>query len=405
MLLRSWQGTERASTQYRRKLSGRGMRSEDAMTNDDAPGAAAGDDSAGKPAKWQRARPPSLTPADSGDDALATIILSGVEHLRGNDACVLARAHEEGVHQMRVAARRLRSALALFKGYIPPEQRDHLNGELRWLIGELGPARDWDVFVADILSPVLAQLPDEGRLHELCEVVAAHRDDAYQRAQTALQDRRYAGVLLLLQAWADGRSWREGAAPAQSEPMQQSIIGIASRLLAERHDQAVTDGEDFAALDAEQRHRVRIQIKKLRYASDFFASLYDKHRVEPYMAVLKELQDDLGSGNDVAVARTLLKRARKGLTKAARTRIHYAAGLVVGWHSHVSDKRETRLLQTWEHFTTLPAYWDAAQPGDAGTALAAGAGAAAGEASEASGAAAVPPAVVASLSLGASGGS
>ncbi len=98
------------------------------------------------PLRWRKAKTPAIAPLATAEDALTRIVVAGAEHLRANEACVLARAHDEGIHQMRVAARRLRSALTLYRAFIPDEQYRYLNGELKWLIRELGGARDWDVF-------------------------------------------------------------------------------------------------------------------------------------------------------------------------------------------------------------------------------------------------------------------
>ena len=111
-------------------------------------------------ATWNKGKAPVLVPATTAEEALTEIVLGCVDHLRGNEACVLTRAHEEGVHQIRVASRRLRSCLSLFRNLIPNEQRKYLNRELRWLIGEFGPARDWDVFVGEVLDPVMDDLPE-----------------------------------------------------------------------------------------------------------------------------------------------------------------------------------------------------------------------------------------------------
>ena len=87
---------------------------------------------------WRKAELPALLPSTTAEDALADIVLGCVDHLRGNEACVLQRSHEEGIHQMRVATRRLRSCLALYDHFIPRNSRA-MSGELKWLIGELGP--------------------------------------------------------------------------------------------------------------------------------------------------------------------------------------------------------------------------------------------------------------------------
>ena len=131
------------------------------------------------------------------------------------------------------------------------------------------------------------------------------------------------------------------------------------------HDQLLAAGEDFEHLEPEQRHKVRIQIKKLRYATEFFSTLYPKRKVEPYLAAMKSLQDDLGTSNDVDVARKLLKRVIKQTKGKERARIAYAAGLVVGWHSHVDDGRELTLIRDWTRLASRTPYWEPSRTRDA----------------------------------------
>ncbi len=327
----------------------------------------AGDAHAARPAKWQKAQAPRFTPSTSADTTLATIILLGVSHLHGNEACVLSRSHVEGVHQMRVASRRLRSCLSLFRDHLPRAQHDHINGELRWLISQLGPARDWDVFASEILAPVREQIAEEARIEELALRVEQHRDAAYAQAQQGLSDHRYIGLMMLLEAWAQGRRWRDGLATERAAEMHRPAVQLATPMLQQHYEAVCTAGADFADLEPEARHRLRIQIKKLRYASEFFASLYAKRRVLPFMAVLKELQDDLGAGNDVEVARTLLRRVTRPLVGREKARLSFASGLIVGWHSHITEARESRLLKAWNDFVSRPPFWPipATEPAEA----------------------------------------
>src|SRR5512134_1674753 len=141
--------------------------STDMLTSDKTNEDAGAPEDRSKKGGWRKAELPELNPSTTAEVALTEIILGCVEHMRGNEACVLNRDHEEGIHQMRVATRRLRSCLALYGRFIPGEQLDYITGELKWLIGELGPARDWDVFVAEGFGPVAKQLEDDERLAEL----------------------------------------------------------------------------------------------------------------------------------------------------------------------------------------------------------------------------------------------
>ena len=314
---------------------------------------------------WRKAKLPALPSSTTAEAALTEIVLGCVEHLRGNEACVLAREHEEGIHQMRVATRRLRSCLALYDKFIPAEQLDYINGELKWLIGELGPARDWDVFVAGVFAPVAKQIEDEDRLTALRHQIERQRDEAYARAQAAVGSQRYLGLALLLNSWAEGRGWRDSGSGENPAGLQAKASDIAHELLHQIHEQLLATGADFEHLDPEQRHKVRIQLKKLRYATEFFSSLYPKQRVTPYLAAMKTLQDDLGTSNDVDVARKLLKRVLKQAGGKERTRLSYAAGLVVGWHSHVGNGREQELIRAWHRFAARTPYWEAATAGAA----------------------------------------
>lgn len=317
-------------------------------------------DSQEKPkADWRKARLPSLAPSSTAEEALAAIVLCGVEHLRGNERCVLERSHEEGIHQMRVAVRRLRSALALYERFTPDEQRIYLTGELKWLIGELGPARDWDVFCGEVMAPVIGQINGEARLTDLSQHVERHRDGAYGRAQEAVGAQRYIGLVLLLSSWAEGRGWREGC-PDRAAAIAVKAADVAHELLHNIYERLLEAGSGFDDLDAEQRHKVRIQLKQLRYATEFFATLYPKRRVTPYLEAMKSLQDQLGASNDVEVARKLLQRVVKKTHGKERARLAYAAGMVVGWHSHVGGGREEQQVEAWHRLTARPPYWEPA---------------------------------------------
>jgi triphosphatase len=113
-------------------------------------------------------------------------------------------------------------------------------------------------------------------------------------------------------------------------------------------------------MDAEQRHRLRIQIKKLRYAVEFLESLFSDNAVKPYLAALRQLQDSLGAMNDLAVARTLtgelLTRTRGG---AKRVRLARASGLVAGCAAH-RHEQVTKLPAAWTQFASREAFWERA---------------------------------------------
>ena len=115
--------------------------------------------------------------------------------------------------------------------------------------------------------------------------------------------------------------------------------------------------QDFAQLSAEQRHRLRIALKKLRYATEFFEALYPKKHTKPYLAALKDLQDGLGHLNDVAVAQRLIDSLVGRGDRSADRRLQQAAGLVLGWHARGVADREPAILGAWQEFAEREPFW------------------------------------------------
>ena len=114
-----------------------------------------------------------------------------LSHAVLNEASALKGEDPEGIHQMRVALRRLRSALGLFRDLMPADQYDFLAGEVKWLAGELGNARNWDVFLADLLAPVEEALERDKPTEALHRAALANRTKGYEQARTAILSPRY----------------------------------------------------------------------------------------------------------------------------------------------------------------------------------------------------------------------
>ena len=119
---------------------------------------------AGMPPAWHKAEPPALEADATVDRAIQAILRSCLQHWCANEAAALDGSDPEGVHQMRVALRRLRSAFSVFGRLIDPAQRAWLSDEAKTIVNGLGPARDWDVFLAELLAPVRAARQDDAGL-------------------------------------------------------------------------------------------------------------------------------------------------------------------------------------------------------------------------------------------------
>lgn len=249
-----------------------------------------------RPAK---ARVPALNPRLGVGEAFQTIARSCLDHLLVNEHCLLATGDGEAIHQMRVALRRLRSAIRLFRPVVEGPLLAEIGGELRWLLDRLGPARDAEVLRAEILAPVRAARPDDAGLAALD--AAAGRDLAGRLdvAVAAVRDRRFAALVLDLGAWIESGDGRAARAAGLAEPIspfaRRRLAKISRRLLRQ-------GGEDLLALTPPERHEVRIRAKQARYAAEFFAALLPRKAVAGFIEDLAALQDALGRLNDLAVA-------------------------------------------------------------------------------------------------------
>lgn len=303
------------------------------------------------------------------EGAVARIVRACVAHLAANEAVTLTGDDPEGVHQMRVALRRLRSAIALFRPFVPTAQYLWLVGEIKWLAGSLGPARDWDVFATELLAPVRdAFHRADGHGHAVVEDIdalaaaaEARRRRAYDTAREAVGSPRYTAFLLGLGAWVEKRGWRNQPVNEESIRLFGPMVDLADHLLEKRHRKAKRSGQGFAHLPVAQRHQLRIALKKLRYAAEFFRSLYDDKPVRRYLQDLGAMQDALGHLNDVATATRLLHELHEDGSHSLPGEPR-AAGIVIGWHARGVSDTEAALVALWHDFLDAKRFWSKPEP-------------------------------------------
>ncbi len=307
-----------------------------------------------RPPSWHRGNATLLSAGNSVDDAMAAIFQSCFDQWLANQAAAIDGRDPEGVHQMRVALRRLRSALSVFRKLIPEEQVLWLQADARRAISALGPARDWDVFQSDLLAPVLAARPEDTGLKALRSRARARCRSGYRQARKHLESAEYTHFALRFGQWLEQRAWRQDGDVKQSRLLARPIAGFAGKLLEKRHLQALAKGKCFNQLETAERHKLRIAMKKLRYSVEFFRPLYEKSAVKPFIGRVKALQDDLGLLNDVAVAEGLLTDL---MARPGKRDIGGAAGLVIGWHARGVAAAEPELRRDWKGFAAANPFW------------------------------------------------
>jgi inorganic triphosphatase YgiF len=233
--------------------------------------------------------------------ALQNIGRSCLAQLVRNEPAVLS-AQPEGVHQMRVAVRRLRSAIASLKKLLPQADLESVVDELRWLGGILGPVRNLDVFATELLPAARCRLPDQPGWDDLAAILDRLRIAAYSQLRDAVESQRYTSSVLRMLRWFEASGGRQHRVLGEAEVPSPPIGRVVSRILDRRRRKVWRRGEGFGHLAPPERHKLRIAVKKLRYTIELFGNLFDKNDVERFVKPLKGLQSNLGYANDVRVA-------------------------------------------------------------------------------------------------------
>ncbi len=252
-----------------------------------------------------RAEPLELAGHLSTAQGFMLIMHNCLQHLLANQAGVIRADDSESIHQMRIALRRLRAALRLFSSWTRISQA--MKQELRWLDDTLSTPRDADVLVKDILPRVLAACPSEPELQKLMQFAAAHAKSNRELAGSAVDSIRFRRLITDLSGWlesADTQKTTDEYPPDFSKPLRRN----ARRMLVKRHKSLLKRGKQLKKATPEQRHRTRIAAKNLRYAAEFFRSMYSSRSAGRYIRRIAALQESLGSLNDAVVADLLLRQ-------------------------------------------------------------------------------------------------
>jgi len=231
-----------------------------------------------------------------------TIALACLRHLQSNERGVCESDDPEFVHQARVAIRRLRSAIRVWKPRLPEAFVADFDPLWQALARQLGETRNWDVFLAETLPTILAAFPDCPQAQDLTD---------YARRRCAV-NRQVAGSLL--RAGDYSRLLLDFTAGVQTLPERTNrrLDVFAPRCLDKRARKVWLLAQEALTSDASARHRLRVEYKRLRYALEFFAPLFPGELLRNYHVAASGLQEMLGQLNDLAVARELIGEALPG---------------------------------------------------------------------------------------------
>ncbi len=300
----------------------------------------------------------ALSSGEQVDQLFSRLAFACIAHLQANESGFLHSRNIEYLHQVRVALRRLRSVFTVFSSAVP---RNHFREQLLWLreTGRiLGQARNWDVFVTEFLPRASAGLAADASARSLARAAGRLRADARRRARDALSSSTYQiGMLrlthkLLEQGWVDERTAE-----------QRQIAALRARKLARKalghaHRKLLKEGGQPGRRDSQIVHRLRIRIKKLRYATELLAPLFRpkatrRNSKREYLSRLGAMQEVLGQFNDAANAGRLLEQLARNKDSSRQTAIAYLRGYADALSGALLADFDTQ----WQRFVKVKPFW------------------------------------------------
>lgn len=295
-----------------------------------------------RPPRPRRGGPPSLAGAETVQTAFTTALAHLQDVLLAETPGCRPGLGTRGVHQSRVAIRRMRSLLKLFRPVVDGPGWREWDAQLRDLAQALGAARDWDVFLMGIGPGTLAALDGDMRVKRLLGAAGRERDAAYAALGALLDSAEFRRTI-----WT-------GLQLAMIPPgagADQPLAPFAAALLRKRWKRLKRAGAAMEELDSTALHEMRLDAKRLRYAAEPFAALWPGRAARRFARRLADLQEALGLANDATVARHLAMRL------AGRGAGGFAIGTVTGFAAGRAEGSRIAAIAAWKALRKAGPFW------------------------------------------------
>ncbi len=311
-----------------------------------------------------KADPVVLSPDTATRDAFGVIAASCVKQVIDNKPALLA-GDPEGVHQMRIGLRRLRAAISLFSDILQQSEKEAIQNELKWLAQELGPAREFEVFLTRVVAPARRHHTRLMGMRRLSDDLVEQRRSSDERARNAVRSERFRHLLLNVATWLEIGEWRHPHSDLLRELGDMPIATSAGAQLRRLSKKIRKRGPLLTKLDPHKRHKLRIQAKKLRYATDFFETVFSGKKASKlrraFLSTLEDVQDCLGDLNDIAVHENLTadiaKSSAPNTQAEDRPQRAFAAGVLMGHEDARLNSVLAAAVASSEAFARTKPFW------------------------------------------------
>jgi triphosphatase len=238
-----------------------------------------------------------------------------------------------------------------------------IKSELRWLAREFGPARNVDTLTLEVIQPLRKQHRKEPGLVSISRMFARQRLQCYRRVREVVQSARFRKLVLDTAEWIEAGPW--STLPLTRARRETPIEIYAAEQLLRRFKKVRRKGVKIAELSPDQLHKLRIQVKKARYAVEFFFNIYNGKksgkRRKKALSSLTQLQTALGRINDIVTHKALftgiIANPRRGLTAKQNHQRAYAAGLIIGDQQAQIQGLLDRARKAYSRFDNVKPFW------------------------------------------------
>ncbi|MHC1551604.1 CYTH and CHAD domain-containing protein [Phyllobacterium sp. K27] len=295
----------------------------------------------------------TFLPGDTVDEAIAKLFCECQRQLTAN-IHLAENSDPDGIHQMRVALRRLRTLLWILRQELAGHSLAIFDQGARTLAKTLGEARNWDVFAASTI-PALERLEIPNiNLAYLSDASAAFNTQAHDAVFATLKEPQTTQFLLSLGLFIEEKRWRNEAESKDLAVLGEPVRIFSNRVLASAQNKVLKRGQHFERLTTKERHRLRLSLKKLRYTAEFFLPLYGSPKTDKFIKRLKKLQDALGQSNDAETAQLLMMQITE---HSSEPEVHRAIGALIGWHHSQQLAALSELRGLWTKSKHQQVFW------------------------------------------------
>ncbi|MEM7059570.1 MAG: CYTH and CHAD domain-containing protein [Pseudomonadota bacterium] len=296
-----------------------------------------------------------LPSAATIEGAAIQILSEGLSHYLPNLPLLLETDNPGGPHQVRVALRRLRSALSAFRG---PLGRDVLATwaiHARDIAAAAGRLRDLDVLGEELLQPMADENPGEPGFAALVQAVAKRRERVQAEVRRDLSGPEVTAFGFDMAGFIATRGWLDPSDHQQSARLAAPVAPFVQKALNKRWKAVRSYGNRIESLTIDERHELRKELKKLRYLADAFRSVFESNRVEEFIRLIKKLQVAFGALNDSAMAEEILTAPdAPGSDDPMAAR---AAGRVIGHLLAEADHQWPGAIAGWRDLAAYGPFW------------------------------------------------